>query len=75
MPLSKEEDYGTNKDGSKNKEYCGYCFKDGEFVDKTMTAEKMIGVCIPIMVHEGMDEKEAKAILATTIPKLKRWNK
>jgi hypothetical protein len=28
MPLEKEEDYGTNADGTKNNEYCVYCFKD-----------------------------------------------
>ena len=28
MPLS-EEVLGTNADGSKNEEYCIYCYKDG----------------------------------------------
>jgi len=73
MPLVKEEDFGTNRDGSKNKDYCAYCYKDGEFSDNTMTAEKMIGVCIPFLVKEGIEEQEARNILLNTIPNLKRW--
>ncbi|MBU4293030.1 MAG: zinc ribbon domain-containing protein [Actinobacteria bacterium] len=26
MPMMKPEDFGTNADGSKNEEYCTYCF-------------------------------------------------
>lgn len=29
MPLQKNEELGTNHDGSKNEEYCCYCYKDG----------------------------------------------
>ena len=31
MPLQKNEELGTNHDGSKNEEYCCYCYKDGAF--------------------------------------------
>ena len=31
MPLVSDTDYGTNQDGSKNNEYCAFCFKDGKF--------------------------------------------
>jgi hypothetical protein len=30
MPMKKEEEYGTNADGSKNNEYCCHCLIDGE---------------------------------------------
>ena len=29
MPMT-DEQFGTNADGSKNEDYCIYCFKDGE---------------------------------------------
>ena len=29
MPM-KEDQYGTNKDGSANSKYCCYCYKDGD---------------------------------------------
>ena len=44
MPLQKQEELGTNADGSKNEEYCCYCFKGGAFtMDCTM--EQMIEHC------------------------------
>ena len=30
MPMSDDSLYGTNADGSKNSDYCIYCYKDGE---------------------------------------------
>ena len=32
MPLTKDDDCGTNADGSRNYDYCQYCFKDGRFL-------------------------------------------
>ena len=44
MPLQKNEEFGTNHDGSKNEEYCCYCYKDGAFtMDCTM--DQMIDHC------------------------------
>ena len=34
MPLTSEDMYSTEKDGSINKDYCKWCYKEGEFVDK-----------------------------------------
>ena len=31
MPLT-EEILGTNADGTKNEDYCIYCYKDGKFL-------------------------------------------
>ena len=45
MPLQKNEELGTNHDGSKNEEYCCYCYKDGAFtMDCTM--DQMIDHCV-----------------------------
>ena len=41
MPLT-EEILGTNADGSKNEEYCIYCYKDGAFTGD-FTMEEMVG--------------------------------
>lgn len=73
MPLTKEEELGTNKDGSKNKEYCIYCYKDGEYTDKEITMEGMVEMCVPIMVENGMQEDEARKIMNNALPTLKRW--
>jgi hypothetical protein len=74
MPMADEALFGTNADGSKNEEYCKYCFENGSF-GKDETLEEMIATCIPFMVEEGMKEEEAKGILESTLPQLKRWQK
>jgi hypothetical protein len=40
MPLQKEEDFGTNADGSKSEEYCFHCFQNGKFLDEGITPRK-----------------------------------
>lgn len=72
MPMT-EDFYGTNKDGSKNTEYCKYCYTDGAFHNPDETLEGMINVCVPYMVEQGMPEKDARAQLNELLPQLKRW--
>ena len=33
MPITSEEQFGRNADGSKNEEYCSYCYRDGAFTE------------------------------------------
>lgn len=75
MPMQSEELYGTNADGSKNDEYCTYCYKDGQFGNPDETLEEMINTCVPFMVEEGMSEEEARTQLNGILPQLKRWKK
>ena len=39
MPITSDEQLGTNKDGSINVDYCKYCYKNGEFIDKVTMEE------------------------------------
>ena len=74
MPMANESLFGANADGSQNEEYCKYCFENGSF-RKDETLEEMISSCIPFMVKEGMTAEQAKDILESTLPHLKRWQK
>ena len=40
MPLT-DEVLGTNADGTKNEDYCMYCYKDGKFL-QDCSMEEMI---------------------------------
>lgn len=77
MPMEESgEMYGTNADGSLNRDYCKYCFAQGEFsFDGTM--EEMIEICVPHMTsaNSGMSEEEARKGMAEWFPTLKRWKK
>ncbi|GAA0686663.1 MULTISPECIES: zinc ribbon domain-containing protein [Clostridium] len=74
MPLIDEKELGTNKDGSRNEEYCIYCFEQGDFKGD-MTMEEMIAFCAPFMVksNPNMTEEEAKDNMRKFFPCLKRW--
>ena len=89
MPLT-EEVLGTNADGSKNKEYCMYCYKDGQFL-QDCTMEEMIEHCAQFFaeqsgkaervgaVNEGLEKPITKeeyiGMMKTYFPQLKRWRK
>jgi len=77
MPLNEgSELFGTNADGTRNEDYCTYCYKDGAFnSDETM--EEMIESCIPHVVeaHPEMSADEARKEMQATFPSLKRWKK
>ena len=73
MPMESSEDFGFNADGSKNKEYCQFCWQDGEFTAKVELPE-FIDAQVKIAVEKmGMDESEARAVAETTLPELDRW--
>ncbi len=71
MPLT-EEVLGTERDGSKNEDYCVYCYKEGAFVTDC-DMEEMIDICVPFMEKEGMNKEKARKLLENKLPKLKRW--
>ena len=37
MPMQNENDFGTNNEGSKNTDYCTYCYQNGYFTDEDIT--------------------------------------
>lgn len=75
MPMDTTDKMGTEKDGSINKEYCAYCYKDGSFGNPDETMEQMVESCIPFMVSEGFTEDKARDYLSSSLKDLKRWKK
>lgn len=76
MPLTSPEEFGTNRDGSKADEYCHYCYVDGAFVNPDITMQAMLDICVHAMTQRGiMPETQARAMMAQTLPRLKRWRR
>ncbi|WP_054949325.1 zinc ribbon domain-containing protein [Numidum massiliense] len=74
MPLTEEALCGTEKGGAKSREYCVYCYEEGQFKQPEMTLEEMVDLCVPHIVAEGqMDEGEAREMMTKYLPTLKRW--
>lgn len=74
MPITTDLDLGTNKDGSINNDYCKYCYKDGEFIDK-VTMEEYIDMCSQYGSQAGMTNEEMREHCTKIFPTLKRWRK
>jgi radical SAM superfamily enzyme len=74
MPLDKPEMMGTEKDGSKSKEYCTYCYQNGVFVNPNMKLEEM-----KTLVKEQMEKREIDTSIinmaVSSLPNLKRWRR
>ena len=79
MPLT-DEVLGTNADGSKNEEYCMYCYKDGKFT-QDCTMDEMIEHCAQFVgdFNDGsglqLTREEAIGRMKMYFPHLKRWRK
>ena len=77
MPLT-DDVLGTNADGTKNEDYCMYCYKDGQFL-QDCTMEEMIEHCAQFVnaVNEGLEKPITKeeyiGMMKTYFPQLKRW--
>lgn len=77
MPLT-DDDKGTNTDGSRSEDYCGYCYRDGKFT-QDMTMEEMIDYCArfadKINEHTGwnLTTEQVKEHMRQFFPRLKRW--
>ena len=74
MPLDRPEMMGTEKDGSKSKEYCTYCYQNGSFLNPNMTLEEM-----KTLVKEQMEKMKIDTniinMAVSSLPNLKRWSK
>ena len=74
MPMEDESVFGTNKDGSKNSDYCIYCYKEGEFLQK-VTMEEYIEMMVPFADQAGMTGDQMREFCEKVYPTLKRWKK
>lgn len=77
MPLD-DENRGTNADGSRNEDYCVYCYEGGRFL-QDVTMEQMIDYCarftdeINRQSGRNMTRDQAKEMMRRFFPHLKRW--
>lgn len=75
LPMSERDDnVGTNFDGTLSSEYCSYCFDLGEFtVDCTL--DEMVDSCVPIILEQYPEytEEEAREQMRQYLLTLKRW--
>jgi hypothetical protein len=67
-------DFGTNADGTRNTEYCHYCYQAGGFVNPGSSMQQVIDMSVAAMRNMHMLDtliQQTKQI----IPTLKRWKR
>jgi dipeptidase E len=80
MPVRTAEESGTDRDGSRNQDYCVHCFKNGDFTSD-LTLDGMIALNVQhldLYSHDAevkVTEKQAVEQLKQYLPTLKRWEK
>lgn len=78
MPMTVTEEFGKNENGSRNEDYCCYCFQDGKFT-QNYTLDEMIEHCAQFTEEfnkgNGTTYTKAEAIeeMKKFFPQLKRW--
>jgi Putative zinc ribbon domain len=75
MPLEDDMSFnGTMADGSKDLEYCQFCFQNGEFTAPDMTVDQMVQSSVDFMTaNMGFALDQAREMSQRIIPRLKRW--
>lgn len=72
MPLDDESIISVEKDGSKNYEYCKWCYTDGEFTYKTK--DKLLDFIVSHMPNpDNQSEEERRAVYDACLSELKYW--
>jgi hypothetical protein len=73
MPLKKESDYGTEANASKSQKYCALCFKNGQYIEPTISVREMQKKIIGVMWRKMKIPPLFGKFMVGGIPKLERW--
>jgi len=75
LPLLRSDDFGSEANGMRNRDYCFHCYRDGAFTSPEMGMEEMRELCIEKLVAQKvMPRAQATALMNKRIPTLKRWH-
>ena len=72
MPISSDDERGTESDKMKSNDYCNHCYENRKFTEPKLTVEEMAQRVGRQMKTRGFPEKMI-AMNAKLVPSLKRW--
>lgn len=68
------EDRGAEADGTRNDDYCRYCYDDGAFLQSYADSDELIAECAPMMAEScHISVEQAEDCMSALLPDLKRW--
>lgn len=76
MPFYCPEDHGTEPDGTRNGDYCNYCYEDGVFLQDYANSDELVAACAPMMAEScHISVEQAEDCMSALLPNLKRWRR
>ncbi|MCL2215714.1 MAG: zinc ribbon domain-containing protein [Defluviitaleaceae bacterium] len=72
MPMDAPEKFGLDAGGSRNEDYCCYCWQNGKFANES-TLSQAVENNIPFWKSEDESDDIARERIMEVFPKLKRW--
>ena len=72
MPLD-DAIISRNQDGTRNEDYCKWCYADGTYTYSDM--DDLINVCVRHMVNDDFSEEQARAYMEQLLPTLDYWKR
>ncbi len=69
----KDQNKGSEKDGSLSGEYCNLCYQDGSFKDPNLTLDQMKEIYVDAMKKMHFPRFIGRSMANSQLPKLKRW--
>ena len=72
MPLD-DNIISHEADGSRNEDYCKWCYADGEYMYSNM--DDLIEICVKNMISAEHSESEVREYLKSTLPQLDYWKR
>ncbi|AEV98230.1 hypothetical protein A4D02_23265 [Niastella koreensis] len=73
LPMDSPELFGTEKDGTRNNDYCKYCYANGEFTNPDLTLDEMIEHMMKRMENDRLPQ-DVIEVAISRLPFLKRWS-
>ena len=73
--MKQMSDFGSNKDGSINTDYCHQCYEDGNIIERNISLEEKIAKNVALAHKFGMSRAQASKLAHMVLPQLKRWQK
>lgn len=72
MPIESDSQMGNESDGMINKDYCKYCYQNGQFIDN-VTMDEYIEMCAQYGAQANMTNDQMREYCQKLFPTLKRW--
>jgi len=74
MPMRSADEFGTEADGTRSRDSCTHCYRDGAFTDPGLTLDEAVSRYAPMMATTlDMPPGKAELMVRLYLSALPRW--